>query len=94
MKAACMQRYSVSRSAKDAYFGSGALKLLGPMEKAQTGALCRVASTQMATDSVDLETAFYASHILGTAGYVGSSQPPLHSDNLMHIVVSSHCLHA
>ncbi|CAL8470839.1 g10381 [Coccomyxa elongata] len=55
-------------SAKDAYFGSGTLTLLGPMEKAQKGVVCRVASTQLASDAVDLEMAYYASQILGTAG--------------------------
>ena len=70
---ACIQGYYVPHSVKDAYFGSGALTLLGPLEKAQKSAVCRVASAQLASDSVDLETAYYASHILGIAGYVSSS---------------------
>lgn len=55
-------------SVKDAYYRAGALTLLGARDKLEAGPLCSMAASELSGDSVDLETAYYASQLLSIAG--------------------------
>lgn len=55
------------RSLEDAYFGVGALTLLGAKGELQAKALCSLAASELAKEAVDVAIAFYAAHILGVA---------------------------
>ena len=51
----------------NAHFGAEALTLLGAKGELQAKALCSLAASALASDSVDLTTAHHAAYIMGTA---------------------------
>ena len=56
-----------SCSLSDAYYGSGALALHGAKGDIKSEAVCPVAEKELGKASVDLESAYYASHVLKRA---------------------------
>ena len=56
-----------TRSLSDAYYGSGALTLLGAEGDIKAEAVCPLAHTELGKASLDLESAYFASHVLKRA---------------------------
>ena len=62
-----MTYYLICCSLLDARFGVEALALLGAKGELQAQALCSLAASALASDSVELATAFHAASILDAA---------------------------
>ena len=51
-------------SLSDAYYGSGALTLLGAEGDIKAEAICPLAEAELGKATLDMESAFFASHVL------------------------------
>ena len=51
-------------SLPDAYYGTGALKLLGAEREIDGKVLCPLAESELAKPSLDLQSPYFAAHVL------------------------------